>query len=151
VKPGAPVEFSVTGFQGQRFGGEIERVAPAVDPATGQVRVFVDVRNEDGRLISGLYAQGRVASASVTALAAPVDAVDASSSPPAVMRVGGGKAERTPVTLGLRDDAAGLVAIASGVRAGDVLVLGSARATLADGAPVRLAEETADRGAGRKP
>lgn len=151
VKPGAPVEFSVTGFQDQRFGGEIERVAPAVDPATGQVRVFVDVKNEDGRLISGLYAQGRVASTSVTALAAPVDAVDASSSPPTAMRVAGGKAEKVAVTLGLRDDAAGLVAIASGVEKGDVLVLGSARATLAEGAPVRLAAEPGDRTANRKP
>ncbi|HEY6099433.1 MAG TPA: efflux RND transporter periplasmic adaptor subunit, partial [Anaeromyxobacter sp.] len=49
VRPGAAVEFTVTGFGAQRFQGEIERVAPAVDPATGQVRVFVDVRNEGGR------------------------------------------------------------------------------------------------------
>ncbi len=143
VKPGAPVEFSVTGFGDQRFGGEIERIAPSVDPATGQVRVYVDVRNEDGRLISGLYAQGRVAAASASALAVPVDAVDASTAPPTVMRVEGGKAKRVPVELGIRDDAAGQVAITSGVQKGDVLVLGSARATLAEGAPVRLAEETA--------
>jgi len=151
VKPGAPVEFSVTGFEGQRFGGDLERIAPAVDPATGQVRVYVDVKNDDGRLISGLYAQGRVATASASALAAPVAAVDASTSPPTVMRVEGGKAEKVPVQLGLRDDAAGQVAITSGVQAGDVLVLGSARATLAEGAPVRLAEETAERPPERKP
>jgi hypothetical protein len=77
--------------------------------------------------------------------------VDGSTSPPTVMRVAGGKAERVPVTLGLRDDAAGQVALTSGVRAGDVLVLGSARATLADGAPVRLAEATGERAPGRKP
>jgi F420-0:gamma-glutamyl ligase len=40
-----------------------------------------------------------------------------------------------------RDDVAGAVAITSGVREGDVLVLGSARATLAEGAPVTLAGE----------
>jgi RND family efflux transporter MFP subunit len=151
VTPGAPVEFSVTGFERQRFGGEIERIAPSADPATGQVRVYVDVRNEDGRLISGLYAQGRVAAASASALAAPDDAVDGSTSPPTVMRVAGGKAERVPVTLGLRDDAAGQVALTAGVRAGDVLVLGSARATLADGAPVRLAEATGERAPERRP
>jgi RND family efflux transporter MFP subunit len=150
VRPGAPVEFSVTGFGDQRFEGAIERIAPSVDPATGQVRVFVDVDNQHGRLISGLYAQGRVASASTVALAAPADAVDATTEPPTVMRVAGGKAERAPVKLGIRDDAAGLVAIASGVRGGDVLVLGSARATLAEGAPVRLAERPGDRAAERK-
>lgn len=145
VRPGAAVEFTVTGFTGRPFGGELERIAPAVDPATGQVRVYVDVPNADGRLISGLYAQGRVASASVTALAAPVDAVDASTTPPTVMRVAGGRAEKVPVKLALRDDVAGEVAIASGVRQGDVLVLGSARETLAEGAPVRVADETAER------
>lgn len=139
LRPGAPVELSVTGFEGERFGGELERIAPSVDPATGQVRVYVDVKNEDGRLISGLYAQGRVAAVSASALAAPVTAVDLSSEPPTVLRVARGTVEKVPVKLGLRDDAAGQVAIASGVAAGDVLVLGAARATLVEGAPVRVA------------
>lgn len=147
VKVGAPVEFGVTGFEGQRFQGALERIAPAVDPATGQVRVYVDVANEDGRLISGLYAQGRVAAESTSALAAPLAAVDRSSEPPTVMRVEGGKVESVPVELGIRDEAAGQVAITSGVRAGDVLVLGSARATLSEGDPVRVADEVAGRGA----
>jgi RND family efflux transporter MFP subunit len=141
VRPGAKVDFTVTGFAARRFAGRVDRVAPAVDPATGQVRVFVDVPNEDGQLISGLYAQGRVASTSVTAPAAPVDAVDTTASPPTVLRVVNGKAERVEVRTGLRDEASGAVAITSGVAPGDVLVLGSARAAVAAGAPVRLARE----------
>jgi membrane fusion protein (multidrug efflux system) len=139
ARPGMPVEFEVTGFQGVVFRGEIERVAPAVDAATGQVRIYVDVRNEDGRLISGLYAEGRVAASSQSAPAAPLAAVDTTSDPPTVMRVVHGKAETVPVELGVRDDVAGAVAITSGAAPGDVLVLGSARATLADGAPVEVA------------
>jgi RND family efflux transporter MFP subunit len=139
VRTGARVDFSVTGFGGERFGGGIERIAPAVDPDTGQVRVYVDVPNADGRLISGLYAQGRVAARSDSAPAAPAEAVDLSSTPPSVLRVADGKVEKVAVEVGLRDDVAGAVAITSGVRPGDVLVLGSARATLAEGAPVRLA------------
>lgn len=155
VRPGARVDFSVTGFADQRFEGRIDRVAPAVDPATGQVRVYVDVPNDRGRLISGLYAQGRVAATTVKAPAAPLDAVDAAASPPTVLRVAGGKVEKVAVKTGIRDDLAGAVAITSGVAPGDVLVLGSARATLADGAPVRLAGEgrgeapPASRSAGR--
>jgi RND family efflux transporter MFP subunit len=141
VRPGAPVEFDVTGFEGQRFEGTIERISPAVDAATGQVRVYVDVANEGGRLISGLYAQGRVASASSTGLAAPLAAVDVASAPPTVMRVSNGKVEKVAVKLGVRDEREGVVALTEGVERGDVLVLGSARATLAEGAPVRLAEE----------
>lgn len=139
VRPGAAVEFAVTGFGEEPFRGEIERIAPAVDAATGQVRVFVDVPNENGRLISGLYAQGRVASRTDVALAAPIDAVDTSSTPPTVLRVDGGKVEKVPVKVGVRDDVAGTVALTEGVRPGDVLVLGSARGSLPEGASVRLA------------
>lgn len=139
VRPGVAVEFTVTGFGDRRFEGEVERVAPAVDPATGQVHLFVDVKNEDGRLISGLYAQGRVAARTETALAAPLGAVDTSTASPTVLRVAGGKVEKVPVKLGVRDEATGTVAVTEGVRAGDVLVLGSARGTLEEGASVRLA------------
>lgn len=141
VRPGIPVDFAVTGFGEQGFQGEIERVSPAVDPATGQVRVYVDVNNDDGRLLSGLYAQGRAASRSEVALAVPEGAVDATADPPTVMRVMHGKVQRVPVRLGLRDDAAGVVAIVEGVSRGDVLVRGSARATLKEGAAVRVAPD----------
>ncbi len=151
VRPGARVDFTVTGFE-QVFQGEIERVNPAVDPATGQVRVYVDVKNDDGRLISGLYAHGRVAAESATGPAAPASAVDDSSKPPTVMRVAGGKVERVPVEVALRDDVTGAVAFRSGVNAGDVLVLGSARATLPEGTPVRVAQpEATGAGAGAPP
>jgi hypothetical protein len=57
------------------------------------------------------------------------------------MRVMDGKVQRVPVRLGLRDDAAGVVAIVEGVARGDVLVRGSARATLKEGAAVRVAPD----------
>jgi multidrug efflux pump subunit AcrA (membrane-fusion protein) len=120
-------------------------VNPAVDPATGQVRVYVDVENANGDLISGLYAQGRVAAESVIGPAAPASAVDDTTRPPTVMRVAGGKVERVPVEVSLRDDVAAKVGFRSGVEEGDVLVLGSARATLAEGAPVQVAKPAAAR------
>ncbi|ACL63606.1 efflux transporter, RND family, MFP subunit [Anaeromyxobacter dehalogenans 2CP-1] len=139
--PGAPVDFSVTGFGGRRFDGHIERVNPAVDPSTGQVRVYVDVPNADGRLLAGLYAQGRVASQASEALSAPATAVDATSTPPTVMKVQDGKVQKVAVEIALRDDVAGAVGFRSGVKQGDVLVLGSARGALADGTPVRVVED----------
>jgi hypothetical protein len=66
------------------------------------------------------------------------------------MRVAGGKVEKVAVELGLRDELAGAVAFRAGVKAGDVLVLGSARGGLAEGAPVELAASP-DRAAGRRP
>ncbi len=151
ARPGARVDFIVTGFPRQAFEGRIERVAPAVDPATGQVRLYVDVPNADGRLISGLYAQGRVAATTVKAPAAPVDAVDASVSPPTVLRVVNGKIEKVEVRTGLRDDVSGAVAITAGVAPGDVLVLGSARGTVAEGSPVHVARDGGERPAAGRP
>jgi RND family efflux transporter MFP subunit len=144
ARPGAEVVFHVTGFE-ERFQGELERVAPAVDAATGQVRVYVDVPNRDGRLLSGLYAQGRVAAREERSLAVSVDAVDMASTPPTVLRVANGKVEKVAVELGLRDEPTGLVAVTSGLQPGDVLVLGSARGSLAEGAPVRLAQQSVGR------
>ena len=144
VRPGARVDFTVTGFD-RPFQGAIERVNPAVDPATGQVRVYVDVPNEDGRLISGLYARGRVASRAETTLAVPASAVDAGTNPPTVMRVSAGKLEKVPVEISLRDDVAGQIGVCAGVREGDVVVLGSARASLSEGTQVDVAGREAQR------
>lgn len=150
VRPGARVDFTVTGFD-RVFEGAIERVNPAVDPSTGQVRVYVDVKNENGQLISGLYAHGRVAAESSTGPSAPAAAVDDTSKPPTVMRVSGGKVERVAVEISVRDDVTGAVGFRAGVKPGDVLVLGSARATLAEGAPVRVAPSGADQGSKAQP
>lgn len=145
AKVGARVDFTVTGFGDRSFEGTVDRVNAAVDPATGQVKLYVDVPNDQRELIAGLYAQGRIAAESATALAAPVAAVDDTTQPPSVLRIVDGKAHRSHVRLGLRDEQAGLVALRDGVAAGDVLVLGSARGGLAEGAAVRVAEgRTAD-------
>jgi RND family efflux transporter MFP subunit len=144
LRPGARVDFTVTGFD-RAFRGEIERVNPAVDPATGQVRVYVDVPNADGRLISGLYARGRVATRTETALAAPASAIDEGTTPPTVMRVADGRLEKVAVEIALRDEVAGQIGLRAGVKEGDVLVLGSARASLAEGTPVKVAERDAPR------
>jgi RND family efflux transporter MFP subunit len=138
VKIGDPVDFTVTGFGERRFQGRVARVNPAVDPATGQVRVYVEVPNPEGTLVSGLYAQGRVASSGAVLPAAPLEAVDRNTDPPTVLKVEAGKVRRVPVVIALRDDVAGAVGFRAGVQAGDVLVLGSARSTVADGTPVRV-------------
>jgi len=137
VSVGAAVQFRVTGF-GEGFGGQVDRVNPAVDGATGQVRLYVDVPNDAGRLLAGLYAQGRVATRRETAPSAPEAALDSTSKPPTVLRVTAGKVEKVPVEVAVRDDVMGRVGFAAGVKAGDVLVLGSARGGLAEGAAVTV-------------
>ncbi|HZK77973.1 MAG TPA: efflux RND transporter periplasmic adaptor subunit [Gemmatimonadaceae bacterium] len=127
VKVGAPVTFTVNGYPGRSFTGRVVRVNPTADPATRQVRVFISIPNAEGRLVGGLFANGRLASESRTGLVAPVTAVDARSNVPAVFRIKGGKVQRVPVQLGLRDEGSEKIEIVSGVQAGDTLLLGAAQ------------------------
>ncbi len=138
VKAGTQVEFQVTGYGDRAFSGKVERINPVVDPATGQVRIYVAIPNTDLQLLAGLFAEGRVASQSRQALAVPIDAVDETNGAPAVMRVQGERVQRVPVKLGLKDDVAQQVEVSSGLQAGDVVLLGSARDEVGEGSRVKV-------------
>jgi RND family efflux transporter MFP subunit len=143
LRPGTPVEFSVTGYD-RPFTGKISRINPVVDPSTRQVRIYATIPNRDRALVAGLFAQGRVATQSGRGVAVPVAAVDERGSAPVVHRLEGGKVIETPVKLGIRDEVAELVEVGSGVRAGDTLLLGSAQG-IAPGSRVRVLQEETDR------
>jgi hypothetical protein len=97
----------------------------------------VSVPNTGGQLVAGLFAQGRVASESRDALRAPITAVDASGSTTTVLRVKGGKVERVPVRVGLRDEQSEMLELVSGVTPGDTLLIGAAQ-SITPGTPVRV-------------
>ncbi|MFL5345529.1 MAG: efflux RND transporter periplasmic adaptor subunit [Hyalangium sp.] len=139
IKAGTPVDFHLPGGGEQSFSGKIERINPAVDPSTGQVRIYVTIPNVRQALLVGLFAQGRVASESKEAVSLPLAALDLRTTQPSVLRVRDGKVERVPVTVGLRDDVAQQLEVRSGLQAGDVVVLGSAR-DLAEGTRVQVAQ-----------
>ncbi|QSQ20819.1 efflux RND transporter periplasmic adaptor subunit [Pyxidicoccus parkwayensis] len=138
VKAGTPVEFEVTGYGDRTFSGKVERINPVVDPGTGQVRIYVTIPNTDLELLAGLFAEGRVASEARRALSVPVDAIDEANHATAVLRVQDERVHRVPVTLGLRDDVAQRVEVRSGLKAGDVVLLGSARDEVGEGARVKV-------------
>lgn len=143
LKVGAPVEFNVSGYD-RRFSGRIERINPAVDPATRQVRIYVVIPNAGQSLVAGLYAEGRVATDARRAVAVPTSAVDRRGTAPVIHRLKGGKVEVVPVRLGVRDEATELVEIHSGITPGDTVLLGSAQG-VTEGAAVRITEEEANR------
>jgi RND family efflux transporter MFP subunit len=135
---GLPVQFEVRGYPGQPFAGRIERISPAADPVTRQVSIFVNIPNTGGRLVAGLFAEGRVAQQARRALVVPLTAVNTSDPrAPWVLRVAGGKAERVTVTVGLRDDQTERIEISSGVKEGDRLLVGPAQA-ITPGTPLEL-------------
>lgn len=135
---GKTVDFEVRGYPGQRFTGTIARIAPAADPVTRQIQILVDIPNPGGKLVAGLYAEGRVEVEKREALLAPLDAVDTSGDQPSVLRVKNGVVERTPVALGIRDERAEVVEVTNGLAAGDVLVLSRATKNVSPGVKVQL-------------
>jgi membrane fusion protein (multidrug efflux system) len=127
LRVGATVEFTVRGYD-TPFHGRIERIAPQADAATRQVPIYVSIPNVGGRLVAGLFAEGRVVSQSASGIVVPSNAVNTTDAlMPWVLRVTDGKTERVQVTLGLRDPRTELVNIASGLKEGDVLLRGASQ------------------------
>jgi RND family efflux transporter MFP subunit len=126
LRVGGTVQFRVRGYD-QTFEGKIERISPVTDPVTGQVPIFASIPNAAGRLIAGLYAEGRVVTESMDGLVVPINAVSTSGGEPWVLRAANGKTERVAVQLGLSDPRTERVAVLSGVNEGDILLRGAAQ------------------------
>ena len=123
---GATVQFTVRGYEAP-FEGRIERISPQADPVTRQVPIFVAIPNAGGRLVAGLFAEGRVIAESATGLVVPLNSINAGQGEAWVLRVAGGKAEKVTVTTGLRDARTERVQVLSGLAEGDVLLRGAAQ------------------------
>ena len=137
LRVGATVEFTVRGYDAP-FHGRIERIAPQADATTRQVPIYVSIPNVGGRLVAGLFAEGRVVSPSASGIVVPANAVNtANPSMPWVLRVANGKTERVDVTLGLRDPRTEVVTVASGLNDGDVLLRGASQG-ITPGTPVKV-------------
>ncbi|MBM4187317.1 MAG: efflux RND transporter periplasmic adaptor subunit [Gemmatimonadetes bacterium] len=127
LKVGTAVPFTVDGVPDRDFEGRIVRINPAVDPATGQVRVTVALANKGGRLVAGLFAQGRVAIESQSATVVPVAAIDRRGLRPTVSKIEGGVVTRVEVSVGIEDPAADRIEIVEGIAVGDTVITGAAR------------------------
>jgi RND family efflux transporter MFP subunit len=127
LRVGVVVEFTVRGYD-KPFQGRIERIAPQAEATTRQVPIYVSIPNEGGRLLAGLFAEGRVVSQSAAGLVVPVNAVNTTNPSQAwVLRVAGGKTEKVDVSLGLQDPRSERVQVASGLSEGDTLLRGAAQ------------------------
>jgi RND family efflux transporter MFP subunit len=137
IRVGVPVVFTVSGYPGRQFVGHITRVNPTADPTTRQVRIFVSIPNAGRTLVGGLFASGRVSTATKNGLVVPAAAVDVRGTQPVVTRVKGGKAEHVNVTIGLTDKSTETTEILAGLMAGDTLLLGAAQG-ITPGTPVKV-------------
>ncbi len=142
VKVGAEVSFAVRGYPEQRFTGRVERISPTADPVTRQVPIWVTVDNRSGRLVAGLFADGRVTQASRKGLVVPASVVSGLDSQPSVLRIKDGRVEEVPVRTGLVDRQNERVEIVSGLSEGDVLLTGVAQG-VTPGTQVRVIDRSA--------
>ena len=142
IRIGVPVDFTVSGYPGRQFVGRITRINPTADPTTRQVRIYVSIPNEGRSLVGGLFATGRMSTATKMGLVVPQSAVDVRGSIPSVMRVKQGKAEKVPVKIGLTDKTSETIEVLSGLQPGDTLLMGAAMG-ITPGTPVRISVPTA--------
>ena len=142
IHVGVPVVFTVSGYPGREFVGHIVRVNPTADPTTRQVRIYVSIPNAGRALVGGLFATGRMSSATKTGLVVPASAVDVRGTSPSVMRVKGGKAEKVQIQIGITDKTSETIEVLSGIQAGDTLLLGAAQG-ITPGTPVKVSVTSA--------
>jgi membrane fusion protein (multidrug efflux system) len=137
IRIGVPVSFTVSGYPGRQFVGRITRINPTADPTTRQVRIYVSIPNEGRSLVGGLFANGRMSTATKVGLVVPQSAVDVRGSIPSVLRIKQGKAETVQVKIGLTDKTSETIEVLSGLQAGDTLLMGAAMG-ITPGTPVRI-------------
>ncbi len=142
LRVGRPVRLTVAGMDGDTLTGHIARINPTADPATRQVRLYVDVPNGARRLVGGLFVSGEaVVNESRDAVAVPQAAVrrEGTAQETVVYVVNQGKIARRPVRTGIIDTGTGLVEVRSGLAAGDTVVVGPIEG-LAEGTRVDVAK-----------
>lgn len=125
IRVGHPVTFTLDGYPNQMLRGSVARIDPTADPGTRQVGVYVRLANQGHRIVGGQYARGRIETGgTTTAVVVPEAAIASRQADSATVYVIlGNRVARRPIIAGPRDDATGLVAVLSGLKAGDRVLL----------------------------
>jgi RND family efflux transporter MFP subunit len=124
IRVGGAVDVRVPSLN-RSFSGSISRFADQVDPATRTMHAEVNVPNQTGTLVPGLYALASIVLDQIpNALTVPAQALDRTDAGVSVLRVGAsGVLERRAIRLGLETvDAA---EVTSGLSEGDLVVVGT--------------------------
>ncbi len=134
LRRGQSVEFTVAAHPDRVFRASVEFIDPVVQTESRTIVVKARAPNAGGRLKAGMFIEARLATATRPgAVIVPEDAVQPLRTANIVWAVVDGKANRRVVVLGTRS--AGVVEIVSGVRAGELVVVGGLE-RMQEGAPV---------------
>jgi membrane fusion protein (multidrug efflux system) len=134
LRPGQTVEFAVAAEPGRTFRGRVDFVDPVVQRDNRMIMVKALARNPDRVLKPGMFIEASLATATRSnAVVIPEDAVQPLRTTNVVWAVADGKASRRVVQLGTRSQ--GFVEVLSGVKAGELVVVGGLE-RMAEGMPL---------------
>ncbi len=115
------VSFYVSSLQGKKMTGTISRQASNINARYRSERMEIDVKNPDGKLSPGMYADVLLtAKGAVNAWSVPKSAVVTSTERKYVLRVQQGKAEKVDVTTG--NSSPGSIEVFGDLKAGDRVI-----------------------------
>ncbi len=120
VKIGADLTFTVVGYPGRPFRGQVRLVSPSVREATRDVIVDARVPNEDRALSPGMFADVRIESGESKEAVVALSALVKKQGRDTVFAVVDGRVEERVVQLGATKGA--LVACTRGLKVGDNVV-----------------------------
>ncbi len=126
---GAPVYVGLQSDENYPYSGEIDYVAPALDPTTGTIQVRAVLQNKSDILLPGMFVRGEIPlGAPVQCLALPEEALMSDQAGSYVYVVGPNNiVEQTRVTTGVQED--GMVAVTGLDPNAQVIVDGLANAS----------------------
>jgi membrane fusion protein (multidrug efflux system) len=134
LRPGQTVAFTVAADPARTFNAVVDFIDPVVQTANRTIMVKGRAPNPSRVLRPGMFIEARLATATRNnAIVVPEDAVQPLRTANVVWAVDGGKASRRVVQLGARSQ--GVVEILSGVKAGELVVVGGLE-RMAEGMPV---------------
>jgi RND family efflux transporter MFP subunit len=148
IKSGQDVSFRVNGYPDSSFTGKVKRVDAAANPTTRQVEVLVEFADAAAKggapRVSGLYAEGRIASGGAQVLSLPESSIVRAGDKAHVWRVNAKDKtlSKVAVQLGERDARRGEYPLRGGLAEGDQ-ILRNPGSTLVDGQKIELANAPA--------
>ncbi len=150
VRRGQPIAATASAFPDQPFRGRIDSIDPVLNPETRAATVRAVLANGDRRLKPGMLLTVRIEAAARTAPSVPEIAVVGEGDESFVFTIAGGKATRTKVETGARQDGRieitrGLPAGAQVVTEGVVKLTDGQRVTLAGAARARTGAQESEK------
>ena len=139
VREGADTKVMVRQFPGRSFPGKVARTSGALDPTSRTLRTEIDVPNDKGELLAGMYGEVSIATEiSHPVVRVPSSAILADARGVHVAVVdGSGRVHLAVVQLGLDDGTT--VDVVSGLEGGEQ-VIASPPADAADGLQVQVVQ-----------